>query len=278
MMRTHFRGNPYSGLLRRLYDLHRPFRGTVAQVQTHTGLTGQDRIPCGNHVLDRIGDAGKSQSLRLLVGVHHASLHHQDVLAVVADQAVPRGNSFHGRPHEGSIHDGLSILRKCFYPVIHEFIHGRKLTALHSPCNGGSLINVHPGEGRRSLFHVPHGFNAVRRGSRVRHGEQGCHTAAGSRCGTRSQFLFVCLARIPQMYMQVNQPRKNRQPAQIHHPVRVTRKILPYPGYPAVRNKHVGRSFKARSRVHNMSVFQQQSLFHPFHLTFSHHTTKPHTE
>ena len=99
----------------------------------------------------------------------------------------------------------------------------------------------------------------------VRHSSDSCKAAGYSRLGTGLEILFRLLARLTEMYMQINQTWRNEFAGNIIHISIICRDVLGNFCHFSVLYQHISGFVKIYSRIHYPAAFQQNfhSCFPP---------------
>ena len=237
--------------------LHAVLCGAMAQMQPGSRFLCQQNIPGHDHILHRIDDALQAQSLRFFICIHHTVIHQMDVLTVGQHRKIQFRGNLHSLPVNLGIHHRFSI-----------FTDGRNPGFRHTPDIGYRLSLLFHGHsthlkhmnGRhlsRFIFHIPHFIRCIDHRLRVGHGQHSGVAASGSCFGAGLYIFFIGQSRIPEMHMQVHQPRHHKTSGGIHHPGILLLQIFSHFPDHTICHKDVTDLIPVRSRIQHSSILNQ---------------------
>ena len=203
------------------HHLRNTFCGTMAQMQSRTCLSGKKNISRCDYILNCIADTRQSQPPCIFIIVHTSISAQINILAMCKNRNIEFLCHFHGLFAEPGIHNRFTILRQCrdsgFY---HSFDIGKFLPFL-SLRNGTSLKYMNAGKLFCFIMHIVYTIRTVNYRCCIRHCNNRCHTTSGSSPGTCLYILLLCLSRIPEMNVKINQSRHYQTPLRIYYSVTV---------------------------------------------------------
>ena len=172
---------------------------------------GQENISGHDNFLRRPRPAGQTEHRAPVSLVHHTAAHHVVILAMVHDGQIEHPGVLHCAPHHFMVLHAVAIVGDG-----HDARLGHRSDRSH-------LFTVQPLGDSAGREHVDQsvfacaiddpgdGACAIRRRVRVGHADDGSKSAGGCRLGSGLDGFLVGLTRLPQMNVDIDQPRSHHQ-------------------------------------------------------------------
>ena len=207
VMRADLGGNRNAGLSRLTHHIHALFGRAVAQMQVCTCLCGKYDISCNNRVLYGVCDARQMPLSRVCILIHAAAVYEVLVLAVSQHRNVFLCGNLHGLFVEQRVHNGFSVLADRRDAGFYHALDIGELFTLLSYCDGACLQYINR---RKTVCFDRYIVDAVRAVDDrfcIRHRYQRCHASFCCCFRTAFNIFFICLPRVAEMYMHIDDAR-----------------------------------------------------------------------
>ncbi len=253
-MRTYFRSHRKLLFLRQAYHLHAVCRGTVAEMKPYFGFLRKQDISCRNHIFHRIRNPFQSKTFCILICIHHALFHQRLVLTMGKHGNPAVFCLLHALPVQRSIHHRFAVFANGMAACLCHPADVCQLFPLLPFCDCPKLNHMGKRFPFRPLMYPCHLLPVVHDRLRIGHGAHGRHAALYRRPAAGGKGLFVLKARIPEMHMQVNQPRHHIAAFGIDDTVGILIYLFCNLLYPAILNENVVTSVLLCQRIDYMPI------------------------
>ena len=251
--REHFRPAPAC----HIHDVQRALRGHLVEDQRAARLLCQHNIPRRAEPLRLDGNARKSVPRRKLARVHNAAARQRMIVrSRHHDGPAARRIGHHALHHLRARHRPVAIGEEDGASFRHQSDLGHRLTG---QANRQPARRIHPRKRRLApaLGNELHQRHIIDNGARIRHHDKARDPAAQRRARGRRQRLLVLLARLAGLGAQVDQPRRQAQPARVNRLLGVLERHT-RPGTEllddALVDEHAADGVRSRRRVQKARI------------------------
>ena len=237
VVRRRLGGDRQAARLRAAHELHGTRRGEVQEVEARPGGGGEDAVTSDDDVLGRARPSRDPEPARPVALVHVPAAGEAGVLRVLRDHRPGEGRRvLECRTHHTRRVDAGPVVREDPHAERVQLPHRRELAPL-APLRDrarGADVAARPGP---SGEHCRDHGRVVVWGRRVRHGDDRGEAAERRGAGTGLDGLGVLHARLPEVHVQIDEPRRDHAPRGVEDTVAGEAGIDG--GDPAVRDEHV---------------------------------------
>ena len=230
------------------------------------GRLGQQDVPRHDHLLARRRPAAQTQHRAPIALVHHPVGHQRVILAMIHHRQIEHLRVFQRPAHHVVVLHAMTVIGDRHHAGLLERADRRQFLAREVLRDGPRDIDVHDALRRGPLVNQRHRPGVVNRRRRVGHANHRGESAARRRRSAGGDRLLGHLARLTQMDVQINQPRANHLPADVH-PLgvgrRLGRRVRPDRGNLPLANQHIRTAIEAVGGINHPTAGEKQRIHAP---------------
>jgi hypothetical protein len=186
-------------------DVDGEFRRDVLQVDVRAGVFGKYYVAGDDEVFGGVGPSAEAEAGGDDALVHHGTLGHGSVLAVIHDGQVEHLGVFDGAAHEFVVLDAVAVVGDGDDAGAFERADGGEGLALHADGDAAGGENFHDGVAANGVVDVLDGAGVVGDGRRVGHAHDGGEPAGGGGAGAGGDGFLMRLAGLAEVDVDVDE-------------------------------------------------------------------------
>src|SRR5207249_2863281 len=234
-----------------------------AEMHAPAGELGEQDVALDHDLLRRGGDSLQAKPSRDEALVHHAPRRERWLLAVVGDRDIEGAGVLERGAHQVARGDGLAVVRDGDRPRPYHLAELRELLAALAHRDRADRVDAGEPGAQRLAHDEADGGLVVGDGVRVGHGAHGREPARHSRARPGRDGLFVLVARLAEMDVDVHESRRDDRAAHVAHGGSVRcAEARAHGGDAAVLDQHGSGRVQVAARVHRPAALEQQRCRH----------------
>ena len=258
VMRRYFGGHPNAALLRLADDGDRPACRHVTEMHVAARQLGKQHVARDHDLFGCSGNPLQAESRGHEAFVHDAAGGQRGILAMIGNGNVERAGVFQRSAHQVTGDDGLAVVRDRDGPGAHHLPELGEPLALLADRDGADRMHARQSGAPRLPHDESHCRLVVGDGIGIRHRADRREPARRGRARAARHRLFVFVAGLAQMHVQIDEPRSDDLALHVAHEGAIGRlQSAPDARDLPVLDQHISGAVQVAGGIDDVPALQQ---------------------